>query len=67
MELNNLCKINYNIYSMSNKLNLWKRIKQKKSRECWDSIILSRAIREGLVEKVTFEQRLKKCGNEPLQ
>lgn len=52
---------------MSNKLNLWKRIKQKKSRECWDSIILSRAIREGLVEKVTFEQRLKKCGSEPLQ
>lgn len=33
----------------------------------WDSIILSRAIREGLVEKVTFEQRLKKCGSEPLQ
>lgn len=62
MGLNNLRKINYKMHSMSDEINLIKKNKAKKKRveSCRYNIILSKVVREGLLEKVTFEQRLKR-------
>ena len=56
MELNSLHKIKCKIYSMQDEKKSVKRIRQKRVEIAGGSIISSRAVRGGLLEKVTSEQ-----------